>query len=277
MSDVSDHEAVEDDETGEPFVPEVEINAKDSPAEKLDDEDPPAEKLDGDEDEKPPKVKFDEAQQVIFDREIDKKVQVARTAERRAAAAEARNVELEAKLPKEARPGIPEMPDTFDEDYDSKMLARDGKIAEAAAFDARTQQTKEQAQANENQQLREGAAQLQAKADKYGARAADLGVDQADLVVAAKAVAEAGINEALTMHILDDEQGPAITKHLADNPRTLEKVVGMTPLAAAAYIETQVKPSLSNKPISRTPSPPRRVNGSGNPAKDRGPPGARFE
>lgn len=265
------HSEVLDDETGEGFEPAVEINASEDPPA----EDPPVEKPE--DEEKPDKVKFDEAQQVVFDREIDKKVQLQRTAERRAATAEATLAEIEAKTPKPTRPGIPELPDTFDENYDVKMQARDKLIADVASFDARLQQVEEQEQATQQRTQREGAEKLQTAIKAYGDRATGLGISQSDLEAAATKVAAAGVDDALTMHIVDDEQGPLITMYLGDNPRVLDQVATMDPTAVGRFIERNVIPNLSGKPISQAPSPPQKVNGGGSPTKERGPPRARFE
>ena len=223
------------------------------------------------------KVTFDEKQQVVFDREQGKKVQALRAAERRADAAEAELVELRANAPKVTRPNVPPMPDSFDDDFDTKMAIRDKSIADAAEFDAQEKHSQQREQENQQIQQNQQTQQLQTQATTYANRAVELGVSPAELQVAGPILAAAGISNDLTMHILTDESGPAITKHLADNPRMLDEIRDMTPLAAAAFIETNVKPNLSNKPVSKTPAPARNINGGGSPPSERGPKGAKFE
>jgi len=60
------------------------------------------------------KVTFDEKQQAVFNREIGKKTEKQRSAERRAEAAEAKLADAQSKIPQEARPTISAVPESFD-------------------------------------------------------------------------------------------------------------------------------------------------------------------
>jgi hypothetical protein len=90
-------------------------------------------------------------------------------------------------------------------------------------------------------------------------------------------VAQFGIGNDLAQHILHDDQGPAVTVYLADNPLELEKLMGMNVLRAAAYIESTIKPAARKPPPPVVPAPVESVKGSGYPEAERGPKGAIYE
>ena len=221
---------------------------------------------------------FTPEQQVIFNDAIGKKVGATRAAERRAEAAEQKLADMAANQPVEQRPAIPPMPDQFADDFDEKTKNRDKAIAEASAYDTRqeTRATQEAAQtqraANERQQAAVTAI------NTYTDRATALGITPDELEKSGDAVAAYGINDAVVLHILGDEKGPALTKYLAKNPIAMDKLNGLTLMQAAVHIENVVKPAaLKMKKTTQAPPIETTLDGGGSPQKKRGPKGASFE
>lgn len=223
------------------------------------------------------KVTFDEAQQAVFNREIDKKTRATHDEKRRGDRLETELAEANAKIPTALRPNIPPMPDQYDDNFDELMATRDKAIADGAAFDASAEHSAQATRDREQQQQNDQLGQLQTKVDSYAKRAGDLGISADALRIAGGAVKAHGIDPELAMHIIGDDMGPAITKHLADNPQVLDQVAEMSPMQAAIFIETNVKPSLSGKPSTNAPLPAQTIKGGGAPPSERGPEGATFE
>ena len=84
-------------------------------------------------------VEFTEEQQRIFNEAVGKKVFKLREKEREAEELRRRLEELEARIPQQGRPVVPEAPDPFalsDLEYKQKLVQRDQAIREAAAWEA---------------------------------------------------------------------------------------------------------------------------------------------
>lgn len=225
------------------------------------------------------KVTFSPEQQEIMNREIGKKTAKLREVERQAEEERQRIEQLQQKVAEyeaPVRPDIPPPPDPYDDDYEASQKARDAAIAQAAAFDARMEAVQAQ-----NQKAMQDYQEAQSKkiiesVQTYAGRADKLGIKPDELQIAGNKVAAFGIQDDLAQHILNDEMGPNITMYLSDNVQELEAINGMTPLQAAAYIETNVKPKATREPVAPPPEPPELVAGKGFQA-ERGPPGVQYE
>lgn len=209
---------------------------------------------------------------------IAEKAYEARQAKREKEELRRRLEELERNKPQEQRPNIPQMPDPFDDDYESKVQARDKAILAQAEYDARQrlieQQQREQAQREQEAKTKS----LVDKAQKYTERAKSLGIESSDLQQAGQRLA-GHLSDDLTMFILEDDKGPLMTKFLASNPLELDKISSLDPMRAAIYLETQIKPKaeqLSVKKVTQAPEPVETLSGGGSP-KRYGPEGATFE
>lgn len=183
---------------------------------------------------------------------------------------ERKRLELEKRLAELEKQGgqqsqleeVPPIPDYYDDDYETKLRRRDEIIQRNAQAIAQQQWVQQQQQAQDYQQQQQRQAELTQKVETYASRAKMLGVDRTELQNAGELIASYGLNEEVTIAILEDEQGPLITKYLASNPLELSSVVGMTPLQAVLYIERNVKSKAAGlKPrTSNTPPPADRLN-----------------
>jgi hypothetical protein len=227
-------------------------------------------------------VEFTEEQQKVFNDAVGKKVFKLREKEREAETLRRRLGELEARIPQQGRPQVPESPDPFalsDVEYRQKLVQRDQAIREAAAWEAQQQALQWQRQQAQLEQQQRQQERQQAEVMAYADRAKKLGVAAAELQEAGTLVAGYGIDPALVEMILADDHGPLLTKYLAKNQLELERLVQMPVTMAAVRLATDLKSkAVAMKPkVTKTPDPLNQPRNSGVSPKPRGPSGATFE
>ena len=227
-------------------------------------------------------VKFSEEQQRILDEAVGKKVFKLREKEREAEALKKRLEELEAKVPEQRRPRVPDVPDPFavsDEEYRRQLYIRDEAFKQALAFDQQQQTLKQQKQQVQYQQQQKQQEVMTEKVQSYSQRATKLGIKSEELQVAGNTVAQFGIHDDLVQYILEEDQGPLLTTYLSKNLLELEKIREMSPTQAAVYVATTVKQKAAAlKPkVNNAPDPLEQPHGAGKAPKPRGPQGATFE
>jgi len=224
------------------------------------------------------KLTFDDKQQAFINDLAGKKTRQIRDAERETERFKQELAEVKAKLPKSERPSVPDMPDPYDENFESLAKQRDEAVQKAAAYDAdqRVLQERGEAEALHRQQTQQKA--IVDSVTEYSARAIKLGVSKDELQIAGQAVAEYGLSNDITQFILDDEEGPLITTYLAKNPVELDSLRGLTPLQAAVRIASTIKPNaVAMKKTPGAPPPADILSGQGTPPGKRGPKGATFK
>lgn len=257
MSDAAEEiNATFDDGVDPPAVEQAAPAAPKPPPEQVPEEKEPEKKA----------VEFTPEQQEKFNAEIARKVAKQREAERQFAEEKARREELERKIAEyeaPVRPDIPPLPDPYDTDYAQRVAYRDAMIAKAAQYDAQQaaivaqkEHAKRQAWEAEQQRLRDSV-------QTYSSTAEKLGITAQELAAAGATVAQFGIADDLAKHILADEHGPAITLFLGNNPLELDKVARMSPIQAAIYLETEVKPRAKKPAPVIAPPPIESPKGSG--------------
>lgn len=227
-------------------------------------------------------ITFSEEQQRILDEAVGKKVFKLREKEREAEALKKRLEELEAKIPEQRRPNVPDIPDPFalsDEEYKRQLYQRDEALKQAIAYDQQQQMLKQQQQQLEQQRLQKQQEVLTEKVQSYSQRAVKLGIKAEELQAAGNTIAQFGIHDDVASYILEEDSGPLITTYLSKNLLELEKVREMSPAAAAVYIATTVKQKAAAlKPkVNSAPDPLEQPHGAGTAPKPRGPSGATFE
>lgn len=225
------------------------------------------------------KVEFNEAQQKVVNDIAAKKAFEVREGKRANEDLQRQLSELQAKMPVEQAPNIPEMPDQYDEDFDTKMAQRDEALKASERFDARTDFQQQQVQFQEQQRQQVQLEEQNKLVGEYSDRAQKLGVTDTELKVAGNIVAQYGINDQVTAHILNDDNGPLITKYLSQNPQAMDIIRNSPPISAALYIESQIKPqAIKLKPqTTNAPEPVDTLQGSGVSPSQGGPPGTIYE
>lgn len=201
-----------------------------------------------------PKIEFTAEQQAKFNDEIGKKVAKQREAERLVEEERTKREAAEAELNRlkaPQRPVIPEPPEQYDDDYAAKLAARDAALRDAAMFDASVQQQQYSQQQQHQAEQKKTQEALLEKVTTYSGRADKLGIDSTELQAAGNTVAQGGLDNSVVDYILTEEQGPAITTYLANNPLELDTIREMSPMQAGVYIANTVKA----KAISSRPSP----------------------
>lgn len=186
------------------------------------------------------------------------------------AKAEAKIAELNQKLVKfttPVRPTIPEIPDTFDPEYATKMKARDEAIVNADRFDRTVIAKKNEIKRAQQDAITKRTDYIKAADKTFAEKAVEYEIDKADLAASDKVVsATLGKgNGAIAEHILTHDQGPLILMHLGKNDLDREKLAAMTIANAGAFIAQEIVPKLSelqtkNKK-SKAPKPARTFSG----------------
>jgi hypothetical protein len=151
---------------------------------------------------------------------------------------------------------IPEMPDSFDDDFDAKMAQRDNALIANANFQAQNNAFLQQEQFNQQQAAQVQQVKVQESIASYANKATELGINQEELTAAGNQVGSYGLSQDLVMHILADSDGPLITKHLAANPQDGYQLASMSPFAVGQFLEgIKVKASALKPKTSSAPAP----------------------
>lgn len=233
--------------------------------------------------EETPKVEFDEGQQKLVDDIIGKKTFQMRQSERDSDAKinelQKQLEEANSKVPQQTRPNVPEMPDAFDDNYQEQMTQRDEAIRQAAEFDGRQSAQQAQLQVQQQAALAEQQQAFNKVVESYTDNATKLGVDATELQAAGAIVANYGLNDQVVEFILQDDQGPLITKYLANNPLEMETLRNLSPMGAAVRIGNEIKKQAAALGVkSRSaPDPAETLQGSGVSPKKAGLQSATYE
>jgi uncharacterized membrane protein len=159
---------------------------------------------------------------------------------------------------------IPPMPDAFDDDYDEKVKKRDEAIIAQANFNAQNQAYLNQQQFKQQQEAQAKQVQIQESAVTYSKKATELGIKQEELQSAANRVAEYGLSDDLALHILNNPNGPLITKYLAEHPQDGFELAGMSPFGVDNFLnDISAKASALKPKTSNAPNPAKNLQGKG--------------
>lgn len=199
---------------------------------------------------------------------INKKHFQFKEAERQQKAAEDRASELEAKLQsmeQGSEPVVPAIPDPYSENYEAEVKAYGEAIQRKTQFDQRQQFAQEQQSRTQQEAQQAETKRVNDLISGFNDRATQLGLDQTEIDQAGDTVAQYGINQDLVFFLLEDNEGPLITKYLAANPLELEALRNMNPMQAAIKVNSEIRERASSlKPqVSNAPEPPETINGGG--------------
>lgn len=160
---------------------------------------------------------------------------------------------------------IPELPDSWDENYDEVVKAREEAIRRQAVQEAQKNLATEQQNANMEAAKRADQERVNGLIESYDKQIGVLGLDPNEIKRAGDTVVDYGISSEVAEFILQQEDGPLITKYLADNPIELDDLRTMRPIDAALKINSTIKQAASAlKPqASNAPDPADTLTGRG--------------
>lgn len=159
---------------------------------------------------------------------------------------------------------IPDMPDPFDDDFEAKVKKRDEALIANANYNASNQNYLQQQQFNQQQAAQAKQAKQQESISAYANKAKELGIKQDELTAAGNTVATYGLSDDLVMHIVNDSDGPLITKHLAANPQDGYTLASMSPYSVSEFLNTIKQKASALKPkTSNAPKPATNLSGNG--------------
>lgn len=210
-------------------------------------------------------VKFDPRQQKVLEREIGRKVAKQKQAEREAAELRERLEALEARVPKEERPAVPDIPEKDDPDYQEKLAAYNKAVLAADEFDRKEKEQAEAGRKAEEAKQQEIIEEFNRTISTYAERSTKLGIKPAELEKAGAVVAKQGLHDAVAAYILEEPLGPQITLHLAKNPKLAEELNKLSPMQAAVKISTEIKAAAqkAGRKVDDTPDPSESLKGGG--------------
>jgi hypothetical protein len=218
------------------------------------------------------KVQFNEEQQKVLEREIGKHVAKQRKAERELD--EFRAKYESAATPALAKVDIPILPDPLtvsEVEFNRALTERDDALRRAAVVDAHNKELEEQKQQQQFELVKKQNEILAEKAKTYDQRATALGVTSEELKTSGDTLRDFGIGEELAGLILEDEEGPLLTKYLAMNLREAKTLVEMPIAQAAMRLGSIVKAhAASLKPKQSNAPDPIDFPASGNAPASRG-------
>jgi len=170
---------------------------------------------------------------------------------RKREALEKENQELKAKLAP-AAPEIPPLPDTYDPEYVQKIAARDEAITKRAQWDTQQKTAQSMPVTSTQPNAQES---IQAKEKVFIERMTGFGITQKESNEQQNTILPF-LTPQLATFILEAEDGPLITKYLANNAVDLVKISEMDPVKAGAYIARYVSPKAAKLAKARTTNAP---------------------
>jgi len=165
---------------------------------------------------------------------------------------------------------IPEIPDPYEDDYEERLKVRDDAIVRKANHDAQNQRVIDQQNATQEAATKAEDERVGTLISGYSKRIGELGLGADDVRLAGDTVVRNGIDGQVAEFILGDEDGPLITKYLADNPIIQDDLRGLTTIQAAMKINSEIRSAASAmKPqASNAPDPTEILSGRGAGEKD---------
>ncbi len=228
-----------------------------------------------------PKITFTDEQQKVFDDAIGKKTFKQRQQQREFQESDvkkdARIAELEGQIPKDMRPVVPPVPDSYDEDFSEKLQARDEAIRATAAYDAREELTLKQQQQAAVQAQNDEIATANKEIATYTQNATNLGIKPEELQKSGDMLGQMGITQDLARQLLSEETGPLMTNYLAANPDVFDQLNRADQWSAGVILNDVRLKAAELKPQTTTaPAPADTLHGGGSTSKERGPKNAKY-
>lgn len=188
-----------------------------------------------------------------------------REAERLAEERQEKIEEMQRAMLEQNEPQVPDLPDpddVSDSEFRDAVAQRDEAIRRRIDWQQQKQQLTQQDEQRKQQSQLQSQQEMQSAVKTYNERAKQIGVSNEELSQSAQIIGQVGLSNEIAMHILNDDLGPAITRHLGKNVQDLLEIAQANPIQAALYIERNIKPRLSPKrKTTSAKKPPQRVKG----------------
>lgn len=174
------------------------------------------------------------------------------------------------------RPDIPDVPDQFADDFAEQQAKRDTAIREAERFDAQSEWGQQRQIELQQQAQHQQHQEFQKTADTFKERATKLGISDDELKQNGERLISYQVLSTQEIDlILSDEQGPLITKFLANNPVELERLIsepaGSSSRMSMLLTDIKTKASALKAKTTSTPAPLDSINGNSGSVQDKYP------
>ena len=217
-------------------------------------------------DKETPSLKADSIDQEKVNKRINELTFQKYEQQRQREKIEKENEELKAKLAKQDSDlsiSIPDMPDVFDPEYDTKVKAREDAIKQSTIAEQKREAKKaqEEAAAQEKTKLRQEKIDQGYKKMLLGAK--NIGLTDAEIQQADRTVSMFIKDPSLAQFILDQENSAEVVQYLAGSMPDLEKISSMDSINAAAFLASKVIPAASkySPRLSNAPEPLETLSG----------------
>lgn len=215
------------------------------------------------------KVEFSPEQQEIFDRAVKKQHSKFRDAERAQldtqTQLQATQDQLNSLQANQPQTVIPDMPDSFDDDFESRVAARDQAIAEKARFDEHQNIALQAQRTAQNEAIHAQQVQALENEKTLIANSVKAGITEEDLTAASAIVGSYQLDQAVVQGLMTDKDGGLIISYLASNPLELDSLRGMDVYSQVNYLNNTVrsKASALRPQTSNAPDPAKQLSGAG--------------
>lgn len=152
-------------------------------------------------------------------------------------------------------PEIPELPNSYDPEYNLKMQQRDKAIVDRTAYDQAAVSQQQQAYQTQQQELQEQQTAAMARVSKFQNRVTKLGLKPEEILVAEQTVGSYIQSQDVKNYLLDSDDGALMVSYLAANPIELEKIGSMQPMQAAIHLQNVVGPEAIKLAPTQTKTP----------------------
>lgn len=215
------------------------------------------EDISGEIEKKEPEKKM--VEQEVFEKVIDKKVAKLREEQEAREKAEKELQELRKRYEPQSPNDIvdPKRPDQYsfdtDDDFNRAMDQWSNTIRQNAIKRGQLELQQQQQQAQQQAQFEAQNQKFRDAVNKFNQNAAMLNISEADIGRFREKFDQYEVSGELRQHIMMQEKGVLIAKHLAENPKELYEISSMDPISAGVYIQTKLAPNLTPNQKSKPP------------------------
>ena len=227
------------------------------------------------------KITFSDEQQKVFDDAIGKKTFNLRQQQRefgeKETALQSQIAKLQSQIPEQTRPVVPPVPDSYADDFDQQMAARDDVISQAAEFDGAEKFRQEQQQQAAVKVQNDEVEAINKQALAYSQNATTLGIKPEELQKSGAILQQMGVTGELATQLLNEETGPLMSNYLAANPDVFDQLNRADQWSKGVILnDVRLKADEMKPQQTSAPAPADVLTGGGSTTVQRGPKGATY-